>query len=157
MNPRMPGAKGRSAIVLSAAFLTAVLSLAPAGAQEGPTPTGVWLHANKRIQIEISPCDDRLCARIIWFQWPNDAEGLPLVDLKNKDPALRHRPLLGLTVLEGLRLTGENVWSDGRIYNPDDGVNYLARMSVETNGSLRIRAYVFLPLFGHTLLWTRVR
>ena len=82
--------------------------------------------------------------------------GLPLVDLKNKDPALRGRPLLGLTVLEGLRRTGENAWTDGRIYNPDDGENYLARMSIQDDGSLRIRAYILLPLFGHTLIWTRV-
>lgn len=157
MKPRMPVAKSRLAIVTIAALLAAVLGLAPAGAQEGPTPAGLWLHANKRIRIEISPCDDRLCAKIVWFQWPNDAQGLPLVDLKNKDPALRSRPLLGLTVLEGLRPTGENVWSDGRIYNPDDGVNYLARMSLEEDGRLRIRAYVLLPLFGHTLLWTRIR
>ena len=137
-------------------LLVVLVATSPAGAQ-GPTPVGVWLHANGRIQIEIAPCDDRLCAKIVWFRWPNDAQGLPLVDLKNRNPALRNRPLLGLTVLRSLRRTGEKIWGDGEIYNPDDGVDYRAQMSIEDNGSLRIRAYVLMPLFGHTLIWTRIR
>lgn len=136
-------------------FLIAFLAAAPACAQS-PTPVGVWLHDNKRIEIEIAPCDDFLCATIVWFKWPNDGQGIPLADLKNADPALRSRPLLGLRVLYGLRRTGENTWEDGYIYNPDDGENYRASMSIRDDGSLRIRAYVLIPLFGHTLIWTRV-
>ena len=122
-----------------------------------PTPVGVWMHANQRIQIEIAPCGERLCAKLVWFKWPNDAQGLPLVDLKNPNQALRARPLLGLTVLNGLRRSGEREWEDGEIYNPDDGTHYSALMSIESNGTLRVRAYVVLPIVGHTLLWTRVR
>lgn len=128
----------------------------PAPAVESPTPVGVWLHANERIKIEIVPCGDLLCGNIIWFKWPNDAQGLPLVDLKNADPALRARPLLGLTVLYGLRRTGKNEWEDGYVYNPDDGKNYRANMTIQNDGTLRIRAYFLIPLFGHTLIWTRV-
>ena len=137
-------------------LLLAQLAATPAGAQS-PTPTGVWLHANKRIEIEIAPCGERLCAKLVWFKWPNDAQGLPLVDLKNPDPALRTRPLLGLTVLKDLRRTGEGSWEDGSIYNPDDGVDYSCSMSIQDDGSLRVRAYVLLPLFGKTQIWTRVR
>lgn len=126
-------------------------------AAQGATPVGVWLHANKRIRIEIVPCGDRLCATIVWFRWPNDAQGLPLVDLKNADPALRGRPLLGLKVLYGLRRTAANSWEDGKVYNPDDGTDYQARMSIGKDGTLRIRAYLLLPLFGKTLVWTRVQ
>jgi uncharacterized protein (DUF2147 family) len=88
---------------------------------------------------------------------PTTPKGLPLVDLKHPDPALRKRPLLGLTVLRGLRRTGENTWEDGRIYNPDDGTEYNASMSIQNDSTLRVRAYVLLPLFGHTFIWTRVR
>lgn len=137
--------------------LAAMLAAMPAAAAQSPTPIGVWLHDNKRIQIEIAPCGDRLCAKLVWFRWPNDAQGLPLVDLKNPDPALRTRPLLGLTVLRGLRRTGENTWQGGQIYNPDDGTEYNASMSIQNDSTLRVRAYLLLPLFGHTFIWTRVR
>jgi len=125
-------------------------------AMESPTPVGVWLHANERIKIQIVPCGELLCGNIIWFKWPNDAQGLPLVDLKNADPALRARPLLGLTVLYGLRRTGKNTWEDGYVYNPDDGENYRADMTIQNDGTLCIRAYVLISWFGHTLIWTRV-
>jgi uncharacterized protein (DUF2147 family) len=137
--------------VLSALLLQAL----PAAAQNS-TPVGVWLHPDKRIEIEIAPCGDRLCAKIVWFKRPNGDNGLPLADVKNKDPALRTRPLLGLNVLQGLRAAGENSWEDGEVYNPDDGVNYRTRMSIESDGNLRIRAFILLPLLGHTLIWTPV-
>lgn len=137
-------------------FIPALLAAASIRAQS-PTPIGVWLHPNKRIQVEIAHCGDRLCGKMVWFRWPNDARGLPLVDINNPDPALRSRPLLGLRILHGLRRTGERTWEGGRIYNPDDGVNYRARMTIGEDGTLRVRAYVLLPILGKTLVWTRVR
>ena len=136
----------------------AVMALAatPVGAQT-PTPVGVWLHDNKRIEIAIMPCGDRLCGKLVWFKWPNNAQGLPLVDLNNPDSALRTRPLLGLLVLNGLHRTGANTWADGNIYNPDDGVTYAASMSMQDDGSLEVRAYVLLPMLGKTFVWTRMR
>lgn len=140
-----------------ACFLFLALFAATAANAQNPTPAGLWLHANGRIQLEIAPCGDLLCGKLVWFRWPNDAQGLPLVDLKNPDPALRARPLLGLTVLSGLRPTDEGTWEDGKIYNPDDGKSYQALMSLDDNGTMRVRAYVVLPLLGKTLIWTRVR
>ena len=135
----------------------ALLLLAPPAVAQISTPVGVWLHPNKRIEIEIAPCGDRLCAKIIWFKRPYGDDGLPLADAKNKDPALRTRPLLGLDVLQGLRAAGENNWEDGEIYNPDDGANYRTQMSIDKDGNLHIRAFTLLPLLGHTLIWTPVR
>ncbi len=136
--------------------LSALVLQVLSAAAQNPTPVGVWLHPDKRIEIEIAPCGDRLCAKIVWFKRPNGDNGLPLADVKNKDPALHTRPLLGLIVLQGLRAAGENNWEDGEVYNPDDGGNYRARMSIESNGNLRIRAFILLPLIGHTLIWTPV-
>jgi len=138
-------------------FLFAALLAASSACAQSPTPVGVWLHANQRIRIEIAPCGDRLCGKLVWFRWPNDAQGLPLVDLKNPNPVLRTRPLLGLTVLSGLRRASETAWEDGKIYNPDDDENYRAKMSINGDGSLRIRAYVLFLSFGETQIWTRVR
>jgi uncharacterized protein (DUF2147 family) len=140
-----------------ACSLSPALLAATSVSAQSPTPVGVWLDANERIQVEIAPCGERLCGKIVWFRWPNDTRGLPLVDLKNPDPVLRTRPLLGLTILHGLRRAGERTWDDGIIYNPEDGVNYHALMSMQDDGTLRVRAYVLFPLFGKTLIWTRVR
>ncbi len=82
--------------------------------------------------------------------------GCALVDLKNKNPALKTRPLLGLTVLRGLRSAGDGTWRDGKIYNPDDGVDYQALMTIQGDGTLHVRAYVLLPTLGQTQIWTRM-
>lgn len=157
--PRGPGRAARrpaSAWRLLPALVAPLLLASPALAQE-TTPVGVWLDSSERIQVEIAPCGDRLCGTLIWFRWPHDVVGAPLVDRKNTDPALRTRPLLGLTILEGLRKADERTWTEGRIYNPNDGVNYRARMSMRADGALKVRAYVLLPLLGKTYIWTRVR
>ena len=140
------------------ALAVALLAATQIGATaETPTPVGVWLHPDGRIKMEIAPCGDALCAKLIWFKSPNDDQGLPRVDLKNPDPALRARPLLGLKVLEGLRPNADGAWDGGEVYNPDDGENYKARMSIQDDGTLRVRGYILIPLLGKTLVWTRVR
>ena len=80
-----------------------------------------------------------------------------MVDFKNPDSALRTRPLLRLRILHGLHRVGVRTWEHGTIYNPDDGSKYNALMSIRADGTLRVRAYVLLPIFGKTLFWTRVR
>jgi uncharacterized protein (DUF2147 family) len=136
--------------------IAALLAATSIGAQS-PTPVGIWLHPNKRIQVKISRCGERLCGKMVWFRWPNDAQGLPLLDINNPDPALRRRPLLGLRILRDLHRAGKRTWEGGKIYNPDDGVEYRALMSIGDDGTLRVRAYVLLPILGKTFIWTRVR
>jgi uncharacterized protein (DUF2147 family) len=146
----------RTSRLIAMLGLTGLLWAISANAQT-PSPVGVWLHANGRIAVEIAPCADGLCGKIVWFRWPNDAQGLPLVDLKNPAPALRARPLLGMRILQGVRCTEPTSCEGGSIYNPDDGNNYQVQMSIQDDGALRVRAYVLLPLFGETQIWTRVR
>jgi uncharacterized protein (DUF2147 family) len=143
----------RLACVLSILLLPAM----PAEAQS-PTPVGVWEDASERIQVKVAPCGgDRLCGTLVWFRWPDDAEGLPVVDLKNADPALRSRPLMGLTILRGLRRTGNNMWANGEIYDPNEGEDHHARMWILEDGTLRVRIYDVFPIFGETQIWTRMR
>ena len=133
-----------------------LLAAMPAGAQS-PTPVGVWQDDSERILVKIAPCGDLLCGKLVWLKWPDDDQGLPMIDWKNRNPALRARPLIGLTVLRGLRRTDEDTWEDGEIYDPDDGENYHAWMSLEDDGTLHVRIYKLFPIFGETHFWTRVR
>ena len=125
-------------------------------AAETLRPIGVWLHQNGRIQVEISPCEDRLCGRIAWLRFPNNAAGRPLRDLKNPNQSLRRRTVMGMTVIRGLHFSGERTWDDGRIYNPDDGKTYRSNVTYQDDNTLLVRAYILLPMFGQTQIWTRV-
>jgi len=67
--------------MLCYALFSTLLAVTSVGAQS-KTPVGAGLHANKRIRVQIGPCGNRLCGKIVWFKSTNDAQGLPLVDLK---------------------------------------------------------------------------
>jgi uncharacterized protein (DUF2147 family) len=157
---RFPGSARKEQEFMSTRFastlLFMMLAAIPAGAQN-PTPVGIWEDSSERVLVRISPCGNRLCGKIVWFRWPNDDQGLPLVDLKNVDPSLQTRPLLGLKILYGLHLDDDGKWTGGKIYNPDDGVDYNAQMWIQDDGTLRVRLYELFPLFGETQIWARVR
>ena len=146
----------RLACLLLATLLTTTDASSHAPDSEvNPTPVGVWTDANERIRVEITQWGDRFYGEIVWLSWLSDPQGLPLVDVKNSDPMLRARPLLGLVVLRGFGRADPRSW-EGTIYNPRDGKEYSAVMSIEDDGSLQVRAFVLLPLFGQTHFWRRV-
>jgi uncharacterized protein (DUF2147 family) len=102
-----------------------LLSAAPAFAQP-LTPEGVWQAGdNGESKIQIEPCGDALCGRIVWMVAPKDVGGQMKVDANNPEPALRSQPLLGLMILSDLRPSASkrNQW-EGMIYNPEDGKTY---------------------------------
>ncbi|HXZ02997.1 MAG TPA: DUF2147 domain-containing protein [Stellaceae bacterium] len=126
---------------------------AAAQAPSPPSPLGRWLSETKRGVIEIYPCADRLCGKLVWLIEPV-RRGAPALDDNNPDPALRQRPLCGLTMLGDFRLLEPQRWGDGWIYDPDSGKTYHATLAVEGE-TLRLRGYVGIPLFGETQRWTR--
>lgn len=120
------------------------------------TPEGIWLHSNERIQVKIEPCEEHLCGKIVWFKNPDDNEGAPIVDSENPDQAQQGQPLMGMRVLWGLVRSSPDKWTDGTIYNPDDGETYNARITMAGPDTLNVRVYLLLPLLGTTKTWTRV-
>lgn len=141
-----------------AAFLLCSGASAAASAPDSTpsTPIGVWLFQNNRFAIEINPCGDKLCGKVSWLKAPLDAQGLPRSDSMNTDPTLRSRPVMGLTILNGLHRLADGTWEGGEIYNPDDGAHYEASMSMNNDGTLRVCAYLGIPMLGKTLRLTRM-
>lgn len=117
---------------------------------------GVWETKEGKSKVEIMECGGKLCGTIIWLAEPLDEEGRPKVDKNNPDPALKARPIIGLPLLNGFVASEDsNVWTDGTIYNPEDGETYSCTMTLQEDGTLKVRGYVGLPLFGKTQIWTR--
>jgi hypothetical protein len=71
-----------------------------------------------RVALQIFDCRGLLCGKIVWLLRPDDPAGQPDRDQRNPDPALRQRHLCGLTIVWGLRPTGQNHWSSGWLYDP---------------------------------------
>jgi hypothetical protein len=68
--------------------------------------TGTWLTDTKDGLIEIAPCGQRLCGRLVKSLVPIKPPG---TDVNNPDPKLRGRPILGMPVLTGF-VEEEKLW-----------------------------------------------
>ena len=116
---------GKGAVL--AAMWVAVAGTAGAN----PSPYGNWKLSDGRLTVKVMPCNgSQVCAKIIGLDNPNHADGTPKLDLKNKNPSLRSRHLIGMPVIKGMAPSGPNSWK-GEIYSSDDGNIYRAYATVE--------------------------
>ena len=143
----------RSPLFLVAA---AVLTLsAGLGSAETVGPSGVWLTQAGDAKIKISPCGPGLCGTVVWLKVAIDpATGKPQVDDKNSNPALAHRPIVGIDIFKGMKAVADRKWS-GRIYNADDGKTYSSDVTLAAPHKLEVRGCVMGILCGGET-WTKV-
>ncbi len=118
--------------------------------------TGIWLDRDEEVAVQIFRCRSNLCGRIVWLDDPDNDAGQLKRDRQNPNPEKRDRPLCGLRVLQGLEQTGSKTWKDGQIYNPENGQTYHSWVTLTAPDKLKIRGYVWLPLFGRTMVWNRI-
>lgn len=145
-------ARRRNVLVSAMAALWLMTGALPAAAT---SPLGYWLSEKGGVVIEILPCGKKLCGRTVWLKKAFTKLGDIRRDENNPDPALRDRPLCGLTVIEGLKPESSgNAWSGGILYEPKRGMRF--DIDIETVGDrLRLQAYLGLPILGQEQTWQR--
>lgn len=100
-------------------------------ATAGSGPFGIWAMSNGKVTVQVTQCGGQLCGKIVRLKEPiSKIDGKPKVDRENPDPALRKRPLIGLSILGGMKPAGSDQWK-GTIYNPDDGKTYSATVKLD--------------------------
>ena len=116
---------------------------------------GVWYDAKGEGAVEIAPCGEKLCGRIVWVKDPNDKNGRPLVDLYNPEPAKKKRPICGLPIIGGLKRQPDGSWDTGWIYDPNDGKSYDLEVTAKSADRLQIKGYMGMKFLSETFVWTR--
>ena len=106
-------------------------------------PTGYWRKpdAERESKIYVFKCGTgkrQLCAKITWLKNPKDSKGGPLHDVRNENPALRGREIVGLRIFNGLTPSAPSTWT-GKIYNPEDGRTYSATLTVLSHKRIHLR------------------
>lgn len=150
-------------LVLTALFAAA----APFTSVQAQSVMGTWLTASGVAQVKIEPCANAssgaLCGFIVGLINPKGPDGTVVApeaatDYRNEDPSLRNRKVIGMPLIWGFTKTPDgNVFESGQIYNAENGKTYSANISLQPDGTLRLRGYVGSPLFGETQIWTRVK
>lgn len=102
--------------------LAAAAALAPASAMAAD-PVGLWATGSEGGRVEIYRCGAALCGKVV------DAKRLranpDLRDVRNGDPKLRQRRLMGLIVLQNFK-GGPSEWKGGPVYDPKRATGHRA-------------------------------
>jgi len=142
------------AAVFAAAFAASAAAMAKA------TPTGTWqtiddATGKPRGVIEISEKDGVYSGKLTKSLVPH--EGPPTVCDKCTD-SRKDQPIIGMTLLTGLRKTADNEWTGGEILDPESGKLYKCKMSLAEDGKkLNVRGFIGISLIGRTQTWVRAQ
>jgi uncharacterized protein (DUF2147 family) len=138
---------------IAVAAITMLLGTVAVHAQ-GAEPVGTWLTEKGDARVKVTKCGSGICGVIVGLKDPIDpTTGHPQVDDKNPNPALRTRPVIGLSLFIGMRPSGPGRWS-GQIYNADDGGTYVSHVSFAGGDALRVEGCLGVFCGGET--WRRV-
>jgi uncharacterized protein (DUF2147 family) len=124
---------------MGVALLASAMACLGAGARgaEVPNVDGAWMIRD--LVLNIFECQQQFCGRIAWVRDPH-----------------RRPTQCGKTIVWGLASDGTAKWTNGSIYDPDDGTTYRLSASLQPDGTLNARIYKGIPLFGRTEILRRV-
>ncbi|MEL7543255.1 MAG: DUF2147 domain-containing protein [Pseudomonadota bacterium] len=128
------------------------MSSAPARAD---LPVGIWLDHTKRGAIELYPCAENICGRVVWMKNPLKASGEPFRDRRNPDASKQNRTICGMNLIGGLQPDGRGNLLEGWIYDPERGQEFSAQIMRESDNTLVVTGYLMMPTFGKSFRWTK--
>lgn len=142
----MVNTKRLAATLLAASFASAAPSAVAVSSIDG-----TYLDPGGYVHISVRPCGDTRCGVITRIVRAKPGE--PDNDTHNRNPALRSRPILGITILSGLRWR-DGAWR-GQVYNPEDGGTYRAVVRPGDGGALSVQGC--LAMICRTQRWPKAR
>jgi uncharacterized protein (DUF2147 family) len=138
-----------------ALLVPALLATGGADAQTGLPEAGLWYDDSGKGAVELVPCGPKLCGRIVWLKDQVNAEGKPLVDRYNPNPARRTTPICGLQVIGDVQRMPEGSWDSGWIYDPKTGASYNVTLALQSENQLKVTGYKGIKLLSKSFMWTR--
>jgi uncharacterized protein (DUF2147 family) len=136
--------------------LCAVAALAAASPAVAADPNGTWLTEPGTSRIRIADCGGALCGTIVWLRDPIDPETQKQrLDKFNADASRRTRPLMGTTIVIGMKPAGAEKWS-GQVYNAEDGKTYTGSITMQGANALKLEGCALGGFLCKGQTWTRV-
>lgn len=118
---------------------------------------GVWEPSNGRSRIKVEKIGNKYYGKIVWLKEPLDPiSKKPKTDKNNPDTSMRSVPLKGYRILKDFVFKGKNEWSEGTIYDPENGSTYNCVINMKDDNVLDIRGYIGIKALGRTDTWKRM-
>ena len=126
-------------------------------AQQADDLVGVWEPSNGKVRVKIEKLGTKYFGRIVWLRAPIDSvTNKPKVDKNNPDVALRNVPIKGFRLLKDFTFKSAGEWTEGTIYDPENGSTYSCTIKMKDKNTLDIRGYIGISAFGRTDVWKRL-
>jgi len=120
-------------------FLSLSLAAVATPAIAAVPVSGRWFTEEKDSIIQIGQCGPVVCGKVAKVLKAPPGGGAA-IDRNNPDPALRSRPIQGITLLSGFKDAGKE-W-EGEIYDPRRGKTFRSTMAKQPDGTLKVKGCV---------------
>ncbi len=126
--------------------------------EEGDRLIGVWEPSHGKAKVKIEKIGTKYYGKIVWLKEPIDPEtNQPKVDKNNPDEKMRSTPLRGYRILKDFEYTDKDTWTEGTIYDPENGSTYSCTIKMTDDNTLDIRGYIGVSALGRTDVWKRLQ
>lgn len=118
---------------------------------------GIWETEEKNLHIEMFEENGHFAGKMVWFRCMlGETMMYTYCDTENPNPQLTSRTLIGMKVVEQISYQGNNVWGSGKIYDPNTGRTYDARIHLVTPNKVIVRGYWKFKWFGRSIVFNRL-
>ncbi|MCO4837772.1 MAG: DUF2147 domain-containing protein [Oceanospirillaceae bacterium] len=125
---------------------------------------GSWLTPDDKAVVEIYQQDGEYFGKFVSLKEPlypagdkSGLDGQAKVDRNNPDATQHTQPIIGLVMLNGMEYAGQkkgkHQWQGGTIYDPGNGKAYKCTIKLNADGTLDLRGYIGISLFGRSQTW----
>lgn len=150
---------GRTFVMLFSAvalFVSTGFINSTSNTDEGDKLLGVWEPSHGKARVKISKVGNKYFGKIVWLKEPTYPDGAKKVDRNNPDSKMHDTPLLGYSILKDFEYSGKNTWSNGTIYDPENGSTYNCTIKLTNENTIEVRGYIGVSAIGRTDTWTRM-
>lgn len=141
-------------------ILICLLSCSFTYATDVHSPLGLWrtydLDATPRSVVKFSLAGSELRATIV--KTLNGKKGQPFTGTCTACTGNnKNKPLVGITIIWGLKKQDNGEWTDGHVLDTDSGSTYRCNITLSENGQImHFHAYLGMSFLGKTVDWQRV-
>ncbi len=142
-------------------ILTAILLFLSASSFSQKLPAdkiiGTWesIDGDVKLKFEFYKSDGKYFGKLLYASNMYEADGkTPKKDFKNPDKKLRDRSRYGITNITNLKYQ-DGEYTDGNLYNPEEGRNYSVKAKLKNENELDFRGYIGISLLGKTMKFKR--
>ncbi len=123
---------------------------------EGDKLIGVWEPSHGKARVKVTKVGNKYFGKIVWLKEPTYPDGSKKVDKNNPDSKMHDTPLLGYSILKDFEYSGKKTWTNGTIYDPENGSTYNCTIKLTNENTIEVRGYIGVSAIGRTDTWTRM-